>query len=157
MRSAVRRAARPPAPPRGTGVPPPDDPRDYGRVEGTTARTRPMADVFISYSRKDSRFVGDVADGLRARGKDVWVDIEGIRDAELFPVALREAIGASDGFVFVISPASVNSKYCMREVDDAVDAGKRICPIDFERVADAAAPEPIRVRNWIPADGEFDT
>src|SRR4051812_5074457 len=116
-----------------------------------------MADVFISYSRKDSRFVSDVADGLRASGKDVWVDIEGIRDAEVFPVALRNAIGSSDGFVFVISPASVKSRYCMREVDDAVDAGKRIVPVDFEHVAGDDLPESIRDRNWIPGHDDLDT
>jgi WD40 repeat protein len=115
-----------------------------------------MSDVFISYSRRDSGFVGALADGLRAHGKDVWVDIEGIRDAEVFPEALRNAIGACDGFVFVISPPSVKSKYCMREVGDAVDAGKRIVPIDLEPVAADDVPEPIRVRNWIPAGADLD-
>ena len=114
-----------------------------------------MADVFISYSRTDSRFVGALADGLRAHGKEVWVDIEGIRDAEVFPEALRNAIGACDGFVFVISPASVKSKYCMREVGDAVDAGKRIVPIDLEHASDDDVPEPIRVRNWIPTNDDL--
>src|SRR3954449_6041727 len=110
-----------------------------------------MADVFISYSRRDSRFVGALADGLRLHGKEVWIDIEGIRDAEVFPEALSSAIGSSDGFVFVISPASVESLYCMREVGDAVDAGKRIVPVDFEHVSADDLPEAIRVRNWIPA------
>jgi WD40 repeat protein len=116
-----------------------------------------MADVFISYSRSDTPFVGALADGLRARGKDVWIDIEGIRDAEVFPEALRNAIDASDGFVFVISAASVKSSYCMREVGDAVDAGKRIVPIDLEHVPDDDVPEPIRVRNWIPAEDDLET
>src|SRR3954469_4575942 len=116
-----------------------------------------MADVFISYSRTDSRFVGALADGLRTHGKDVWIDIEGIRDAEGFPEALGNAIGSSDGFVFVISPASVGSSYCMREVDDAVDAGKRIVPVDFSHVSADDLPEAIRVRNWIPGDGDLDT
>jgi WD40 repeat protein len=115
-----------------------------------------MGHVFISYSRRDSRFVGALADGLRERGKDVWIDIEGIRDAEIFPAALREAIDSSDGFVFVISPASVNSPYCVREVGDAVDAGKRIVPIDWERVPDEGVPEPIRVRNWVPVAEDLD-
>jgi hypothetical protein len=35
-----------------------------------------VAHVFISYSRTASRFVGALAEGLRARGKDVWIDIE---------------------------------------------------------------------------------
>src|SRR4051794_970525 len=114
-----------------------------------------MADVFISYSRTDSRFVGALAEGLRENGKDVWLDIKGIRDAEVFPEALRNAIGSSDGFVFVISPASVKSAYCMREVGDAVDAGKLIVPVDFEHVPTDDLPEAIRVRNWIPANGEL--
>src|SRR3954451_19927567 len=109
-----------------------------------------MAHVFISYSRRDSQFVGGLAAGLRARGKDVWIDIEGIRDAEIFPVALQEAIESSDGFVFVISPASVSSEYCMREVGNAVEYGKRIVPVDWQQVADDEVPEPVRVRNWIP-------
>src|SRR4051812_21187887 len=115
-----------------------------------------MADVFISYSRSDTPFVGALADGLRLHGKDVWLDINGIRDAEVFPEALRNAIGSSDGFVFVISPASVKSQYCMREVGDAVDAGKRIVPVDFKHVSADDLPEAIRVRNWIPAGGDLD-
>ena len=115
-----------------------------------------MAHVFISYSRRDSHFVGPLAEGLRGRGKDVWIDIEGIRDAEVFPTALREAIDSSEGFVFVISPASVSSRYCMREVGDAVETGKRIVPVDWEHVPSADLPEPIRVRNWIPAGDDLD-
>jgi WD40 repeat protein len=116
-----------------------------------------MPDVFISYSRKDSRYVGALADALRERGKDVWIDIEGIRDAEVFPEALRNAIGTSDGFVFIISPASVQSQFCMREVGDAVESGKRIVPVDLEHVPDDDVPEPIRVRNWIPAGDDLGT
>src|SRR3954452_13153082 len=115
-----------------------------------------MAHVFISYSRRDSQFVGGLAEGLRTRGKDVWIDIEGIRDAEVFPLALQHAIEESDGFVFVISPASVSSEYCMREVGNAVDAGKRIVPIDWQQVPDDDVPEPVRVRNWIPVADDLD-
>jgi hypothetical protein len=46
-----------------------------------------MADVFISYSRRDSEFVTRLSAALQDRGKDVWVDTEGIRDAEVFPAA----------------------------------------------------------------------
>ena len=51
-----------------------------------------MADVFISYSRADAEYVRRLQRQLQSRGKDVWVDAEGIRDAELFPAALRRAI-----------------------------------------------------------------
>ena len=74
-----------------------------------------MADVFISYSRRDSAFVQRLQLALTGRGKDVWVDVEGIRDAEVFPVALRRAVESSDAFVFVISPDSVRSEFCELE------------------------------------------
>ena len=68
-----------------------------------------MADVFVSYSRRDGAFVSQLHEALRARGKQVWVDVEGIRDAEVFPAAIRSAIESSDAFAFVISPDSVES------------------------------------------------
>jgi TIR domain len=61
-------------------------------------------DVFVSYSRRDGELVSHLAEELTERGKETWVDVEGIRDAEVFPAALRAAIERSDGFVFVLSP-----------------------------------------------------
>lgn len=117
-----------------------------------------MPDVFVSYSREDSQFVTRLAEALQERGKDVWVDVEGIRDAEVFPAALRAAVEGSDGFVFVISPASVASRFCEQEVDHALELNKRVVPLVLGTVPDEQVPEGIRVRNWIPfgEDGEFD-
>jgi TIR domain len=111
-----------------------------------------MADIFISYSRRDSEFVGRLADALQARGKDVWVDIDDIRDAEEFPEALRAAVAESDGFVFVITPDSVESSFCDQEVAHALELGKRIIPLELRKVADQQIPDAIRVRNWIPVN-----
>jgi WD40 repeat protein len=117
-----------------------------------------MADVFVSYSRSDSELVDRLVERLRERGKDVWVDIEGIRDAEVFPAALRRAVEGSNGFVFVISPESVASPFCEQEVDHAIELNKRIVPLAFRGVPDEQVPEGIRVRNWIPVgDGDFDS
>jgi WD40 repeat protein len=116
-----------------------------------------LADVFVSYSRSDSELVNRLVERLRERGKDVWVDVEGIRDAEVFPSALRRAVEGSDGFVFVISPDSVASPFCEQEVDHAVELNKRVVPLAYRFVPDEQIPEGIRVRNWIPvADGDFD-
>jgi WD40 repeat protein len=109
-----------------------------------------MADAFVSYSRRDGEFVNRLVDGLTERGKDVWVDVEGIRDAEVFPAALRSAVEQSDAFVFVISPDSVASDYCEQEVEHALELNKRIVPLLLHAVADETVPQGIRVRNWIP-------
>ena len=83
-----------------------------------------MPNVFVSYSRRDAGFVTSLAEGLKSRGKDVWVDVEGIRDAEVFPAALRRAIKGSDTFLFVITPDSVASPFCDQEVTHASGLNK---------------------------------
>ena len=118
-----------------------------------------MPDVFVSYSRRDGEFVRRLVDALGERGKQAWVDVEGIRDAEVFPERLRSAIEESDGFVFVISPDAVTSEYCEQEVEHALELNKRIVPLLLRPVADSDVPEGVRVRNWIPftdGDGEFE-
>ena len=117
-----------------------------------------MADVFVSYSRRDSEFVRRLADSVSERGKDVWLDTEGIADAEVFPEAIKRAIEGSDAFVFVITPSSVESAYCENEVEYARDLQKRIVPVLRDPVPDPELPLEIRDRNWIPftEDGDFD-
>ena len=113
-----------------------------------------MSDVFLSYSRRDSEFVRRLAGALSERGKDVWVDVEGIRDAEVFPAALRSAVERSDGFVFVISPDSVASRFCDQEVEHALELRKRLVPLLHRHVADEQVPQGVRERNWIPFDDD---
>ena len=118
-----------------------------------------MADVFVSYSRRDGDFVARLTAALDARGKQVWVDTAGIEDTELFPPAIRAAIASSEAFLFVITPESVSSDYCEQEVDYATSLGKRIIPVLRQAVPDAAVPPEIRDRNWIPftADEDFES
>jgi WD40 repeat protein len=117
-----------------------------------------VADVFISYSRKDTPFVRRVAGSLEARGKTTWLDTEGIADAEVFPQAIRSAIEAADAFLFVISPAALASHYCDQEVTYARELEKRMVPVLHIAVPEDDVPEEIRHRNWIPftEDDPFD-
>jgi TIR domain len=87
-----------------------------------------MADVFVSYSRRDSEFVRRLASSITERGKEIWVDTEGIADGEVFPEAIKRAIEQSDAFLFVITPVSVASAYCEHEVEYARELQKRIVP-----------------------------
>jgi WD40 repeat protein len=109
-----------------------------------------MADLFVSYSRRDADFVRRLATDLKARGKEAWIDMEGIRDGERFPEALLRAIESSDAFVFVISPDSVESEFCEQEVQHASSLNKRIVPLALREVAAERIPDEVRFRNWIP-------
>ncbi len=111
---------------------------------------RSVADVFISYSRTDIEFVQRFASSLNELGKTPWIDTDAIADAEVFPQAIRTAIEESDAFLFVITPASVASRFCEQEVTYAGTLAKRIVPVVRDVVADAEIPEDIRNRNWIP-------
>jgi WD40 repeat protein len=109
-----------------------------------------MADVFLSYSRRDAEFVHRLAESVARHGKEVWVDTEGIADGEIFPEAIKRAIEQSDAFLFVITPASVSSAYCEQEVEYARELQKRIVPVLRDPVSDDELPPEIRDRNWIP-------
>jgi WD40 repeat protein len=113
-----------------------------------------IADLFVSYSRRDSAFVGRLVKSVSDAGKEVWLDTEGIADTEVFPEAIKRAIEGSDAFVFVITPASVSSSYCETEVEYARSMQKRIVPVLREPVADSALPAEIRDRSWIPLDDD---
>src|SRR5579859_1571097 len=111
-----------------------------GRNYSPRAQATSMPDVFVSYSRRDSEFVRRLTDSVSERGKDVWVDTEGIADGEVFPEAIKRAIEQSDAFLFVITPASVQSAYCENEVDYAQQMQKRIVPVLRDPVADGELP-----------------
>jgi WD40 repeat protein len=117
-----------------------------------------VADVFVSYSRRDSEFVDRLAESMSDLGKEVWLDTAAIADAEVFPEAIKRAIEGSDAFLFVITPDSVHSAYCENEVEYARGLQKRIVPVLREPVPDSELHAEIRDRNWIPfiEEAEFD-
>jgi hypothetical protein len=63
-----------------------------------------VADVFLSYSRRDREVALRLHAALVERGKEVWIDEEDIPPTARWRDDLREAIEAADSFVFLISP-----------------------------------------------------
>jgi WD40 repeat protein len=111
--------------------------------------TPQRSDVFISYSRKDREFVKRLEAELQNRGREAWVDWEGIRPAEEFMQAIFPAIEGTDTFVFVLSPDSVTSEICGKELAHAVSHNKRMIPIMARDVEAKAVPEPLAKLNWV--------
>lgn len=107
------------------------------------------SDVFISYSRKDREFVKRLEEELQRRGRETWVDWQGIRPAEEFLQAIFPAIEGTDTFIFVLSPDSVTSETCGRELAHAVSHNKRMIPIMARDVDAKAVPEPLAKLNWV--------
>jgi len=106
-------------------------------------------EVFISYSRKDTDFVHRLDEVLKSRGRETWVDWEGIRPTEEFMQAIYAAIEGADTFVFVITPDSVASIPCGREIAHAAAHNKRMVPIVARDVKADTVPEALAKLNWI--------
>jgi hypothetical protein len=121
-----------------------------------------MADVFISYSRKDTAFVRRLHDALAARNRDTWVDWEDIPLTAEWWSEIQRGIEAADTFVFVISPDSARSKMCFDEVEHAHRNNKRIVPILHREVTEEPDQErlhwAISRHNWafFRAEDDFD-
>ena len=85
-----------------------------------------MADVFISYSRRVREFVQRLHEALTDRGRDEYVDVEDIPAASRWRQEIAEAIEGADALVFVVSPDSLASPECQKELNHAVTHHKRI-------------------------------
>ena len=117
-------------------------------VPGDQQTPRPQ-EVFISYSRKDKDFVRRLDEALKSRGREAWVDWEDIRPTEEWMQAIYAAIEGSDTFVFVLTPDSVASAVCGREIAHAAVHNKRMVPIVARDVNADTAPEALAKLNWI--------
>jgi WD40 repeat protein len=97
-----------------------------------------MSDVFLSYSRKDTQFVREIFEALSARKREAWIDLHGIEYSTKWWDEICAGIDGSDNFVFFVSPNSLESLYCHREIQHALKHHKRIIPCLFHQVDQAA-------------------
>jgi WD40 repeat protein len=92
--------------------------------------TKNFFDVFISYGRPDSKeFVIKLHDRLVSQGLKVWLDKNDIPPAVDFQNQINDGIEKASNFLFIISPHSVNSDYCRKEIELANQLNKRIIPL----------------------------
>src|ERR1041384_4431733 len=94
-----------------------------------------MADIFISYSRKDSPRAMAFGEALKDRGASVWIDQHGIEAAASWSGEIVRAINQCSIFVLMLSASSVDSENVIREVALAFEKKKKILPIELESVA----------------------
>lgn len=100
-----------------------------------------MAQVFISYSRKDKDFIRKLGDALAAQKREAWIDWKDIPLTAECQQEIFTNIETAEKFIFVISPESAASSNCRKEIDHAVANNKRMVPIYYRPVPDEAIPE----------------
>ena len=80
------------------------------------AKTQSEVRVFISYSRKDIGFADRLEAALKARGFEPLIDRTEIYAFEDWWQRIKALIGTADTIVFILSPDSVASSICGKEV-----------------------------------------
>lgn len=93
-----------------------------------------MSHIFISYSRKDIDSPQKIVTALAESQLDTWIDWKSIPKGEDWEQEIYRGIEAADAFLFLISPHSVSSEMCNKEVLHALRNGKRIIPIFIANV-----------------------
>jgi hypothetical protein len=88
-----------------------------------------MSFIFISYSRRDLDFAQRIVDALSEQHLDTWVDWKSIPKGEDWEQEIYRGIEQADAFLFLISPDSVKSQMCNKEIAHAIRNNKRILPI----------------------------
>ena len=83
-----------------------------------------MAEIYISYSRRDQDFFSRLHGALRAHSWDTWVDWEGLSPSGEWMEEVYKAIDEASVFVFVISPDSLSSEKSKEELEFAVKQKK---------------------------------
>ncbi len=85
---------------------------------------------FISYSREDTTQQHRVVTELRARGINLWVDIENlIPGSPAWEREIERSIRGASGVIVLLSPDSNNSEWVRREITFADENNKRIFPV----------------------------
>jgi WD40 repeat protein len=106
-------------------------------------------EVFISYSRKDKAFVRRLDEELKRRDREAWVDWEGIPPGDKWEKTIYGAIEATHTFIFVLTPDSIASEVCGKEIAHAAANNKRLVPIVHRDVAADRVPKSLGELNWI--------
>ena len=139
---------------RGGGLPDPEGSEGMGGP----ASDGLLTDIFICYSRRDASFVRRLSEALEQAGKDIWVDWQDIPPSADWMERIYQAIENARTFVLVLSPDSLESEVCERELAHAAAQNKRILPLVAENVDPRMVPAAAARHQWVSftSDGGFE-
>ncbi|MEQ1698306.1 MAG: TIR domain-containing protein [Hyphomicrobiaceae bacterium] len=112
--------------------------------------------VFISYSRRNSAAADALVEALAARGFEVTIDRRDLPFGEKWQAELAEFIRLSDTVVWLISDASIQSKWVNWELDEVARRNKRLVPVMIAETPRHALPRQIGEIHILPAEGVFE-
>jgi|GEM_PF-1399275 len=100
-------------------------------------------DVFVSYSRRDVDFTRIVVQKLKDAGHEVWVDWEDIPYSSDWWKEITRGMDSCQAVVVVVTPDSLRSDVCNKEITYARGSNKRMIPVLHRDI-----PEPEMMDYW---------
>jgi hypothetical protein len=113
-----------------------------------------MAQIFLSYARKDEEKVENLYQKLSDAGFKPWMDKKDILPGEQWPSSIQRAIRDSDFFLVCLSTNSVKKRgWVQKEMKQALDHWQEKLEDDIYlipvRLEDCEPPESLRAFQWV--------
>jgi TIR domain len=115
-----------------------------------------VASAFVSYAHEDREFVLALVERLQAQGLEIRYDGVVLEVGDSLIQVISREISEGDFLIAVVSPASVNSEWCQKELAIAATDGVeqrrvKVLPVRFQ-----GAPMPPLLRDTYWADADVD-
>ncbi|WP_020530172.1 TIR domain-containing protein [Flexithrix dorotheae] len=94
-----------------------------------------MTEVFISYSHEDEAFMEKVKKSLMRNSYTVWTSKTDIKTGVKFKQEINAGIEGASNILYLVSPNSVKSEYCLQELEYADNLNKRIISVMVEETS----------------------
>src|SRR5438046_3911984 len=88
-----------------------------------------MKRVFVSYSHRNKTFAERLARDLSDAGLDVWIDFREIQGGEQWRDEIFKGLDQAEIVTACLSPESVQSEWCRREIWTAHSNNKLVIPV----------------------------
>jgi hypothetical protein len=115
--------------------------------------------VFISYAREDARLAQRLADQLRAKGFEPWLDSEEVEAGENWARAAGRALESSDVIVALVSKSFSRSPRTQREWEFAIGSKKhagRVLPVLLRGTPVDAVPWIAKQIQHVTSDADWE-
>lgn len=116
----------------------------------------PALKLFISYARHDKLAAQALGRVLQAQGFEVFIDLEALAFGEEWQRQLAQSIAAADTVLWLVSPASVVSRWCQWELGEVQRLSKRLLPMRLVDIVPETLPAAIGRVHMLPAEGLFE-
>ena len=118
-----------------------------GRAAGAVMSTQVVGGVFISYSSDDRAIVTAAARLLRAAGAKVFQDVADLEFGSQWERALMQALAECERVMVFWSASAARSTWVEREWRCALQAGKRVVPMQLDKTP---LPAPLAALHGVP-------